>query len=54
MQIALFLAKAGYYCGDIGHVFNARVDYVFETYYYEIFMRDYEHSVMELNKPKGK
>ena len=54
MLVALFLVKAGYYGGNIEHVYDSRVDNVFETYHYEVFMRTYEHSIMELNKPKGK
>ena len=54
MLVALFLVKAGYYGGNIEHVYDSKVDNVFETYHYEVFMRTYEHSIMELNKPKGK
>lgn len=52
--MALMLAKSGYFAGNIENVFNTKVDYVFETYHYEMFMRDYERVFMEMNKPKDK
>ena len=52
MLIALVLAKSGYYGGNVDNVFNSPVDNVFETYHYEMFLRDYERVFAELNKPK--
>ena len=44
------LAKAGYYNGSIDTVMLSRVDYVLETFQYEIFMKDFEASALEMNK----
>lgn len=53
-MIALMLAKSGYYAGNVENIYNSKVDNVFETYHYEMFIRDYERAFAELNKPKEK
>lgn len=50
MLIALKLAKAGYYGGDIQAVLSANVDHVFTAWEYEVFLSDYEIADYELNK----
>ena len=49
MQIALVVAEAGYYGGDIERVFDARGDYVIDVYNFIQFRRDYEVEYQNLN-----
>ena len=49
-QIAMTLAKSGYYGGNPEAVFNASIDMVMKTYHYEIYTREYEATYLELNK----
>lgn len=54
LQIALTVAGKGYYGGDIEKVFNARGDFVIDTYFYIQFLNDYEIEVHNLNKKEIK
>lgn len=49
--MALVLAKAGYWGGDPGRILAAPVDEVLAAYQYEMFTKDLESTIMELNKP---
>lgn len=51
-MMVLMLAKAGYFSGNPETIYNSRVDLVFQTYYYELFMRDFENTYHEINKEK--
>ena len=44
------LAKAGWYGGSPSAVDAAPVDEVIYSYHYEMFCRQYENAVMEMNK----
>lgn len=46
------LAKANWYGGNPAEVENAPVDKVINSYYFEIYSREYEATVIELNKAK--
>jgi hypothetical protein len=48
--IAYQLAKAGYWGGNPEAILEAKADTVMETYFYEIFLKEYEKAFMELNK----
>jgi len=50
MIIANTLAKSGYFGGNPETVLNAPVDIVLNAFQYEIFSRDYENAIIELNK----
>ena len=52
-MIVLTVVKAGYYNGNPDYVYNSAVDTVLNTYHYELFTRDFENTLHELNK-KGK
>lgn len=54
MQIALAVAGKGYYGGDIEKVFNARGDFVIDTYFYIQFLNDYDIELHNLNKKEIK
>ena len=49
LQIALVVAEAGYYGGDIERIFNARGDYVIDVYNFIKFRNDYDAEVRRLN-----
>lgn len=53
-MLALYIAKAGYYSGSLDNIMKARVDYVIQTFFYEIFTNDYETAFIELNNKKDK
>lgn len=44
------LAKSGYFSGNPQLILNSSVDIVMHTYHYEIFSRNYEETVNEMNK----
>lgn len=48
--MALFIAKAGYYNGNIDEIMNSRVDYIINTFHYELFTKEYDTTLTELNK----
>jgi hypothetical protein len=48
--IALSVAKAGYYGGNLQTIMKAPLDLVLAAYEYEIFLKDYEAHYIELNK----
>lgn len=50
LGIALKLAKAGYWGGDVGKIMESPVDEVLAAAQYESFCDDYENKIMELNK----
>ena len=53
MMIAIKLAKAGFYGGDVQAVLNANVDHVMTAIEHEIYLVDYERAEFELNKEEG-
>lgn len=44
------LAKSGYFNSNPETIYSTRVDYVMNCYHYEIFTREYENTMIELNK----
>ena len=54
MLIANTLAKSGYFGGNPVTVLNAPVDIVLNAFQYEMFSREYENAVFELNKETRK
>tara|TARA_R110000851_G_scaffold306239_4_gene464499 strand:- start:3295 stop:3450 length:156 start_codon:yes stop_codon:yes gene_type:complete len=48
--MAMKVAKAGYYGGDIQKVLNSPCDLVFAIINYEAFESDYSNAYSELNK----
>lgn len=46
------LAKAGYFSGNPLTIYKTPVDIVMDTYHYEVFTREYESTLFELNKEK--
>ncbi len=52
LGIALKLAKAGYWQGDIGRIMAAPAHEVMAVYQYETFVSEYERATFELNKER--
>ena len=50
IAVALTLAKSGFFSGNPQLILNSSVDLVMQTYHYEIFTRNYEETVNEMNK----
>ena len=50
--IALSLAKAGYFSGNIGIIGKTKIDKVLDTYNFEIFCNQYFDTEQELNRKK--
>jgi hypothetical protein len=50
LGIALKLAKAGYWQGDIGNIMKAPASEVLAVAQYETFVSEYEQATFELNK----
>ena len=46
------LARSGFFGGNPEKVLNSSVDIVMQTYHYEIFSRNYEETVNEMNKER--
>ena len=49
-QIIYLLAKANWFGGNPAEVENAPVDKVINAYHFEIYSREYESTLIELNK----
>ena len=52
--IANVLAKSGYFGGNPETIMNAQGDLVIDAFHYEMFTRDYENTLNELNRPQVK
>lgn len=52
LLIALVVAEAGFFAGDIEQVFNARGDYVVAAYWFIQFRNDYKSEFYYLNNEK--
>ena len=48
-MIALVVAEAGFFAGDIEKVYQARGDYVIDAYYFIQFRNDYKSEIYTLN-----
>ena len=48
--VALRVAKAGYYGGDLEKILKAEADLVLKALHYSNFCTEYEEEYMELNK----
>ena len=46
------LAKSGFFCGNPQLILDSSVDIVMHTYNYEIFSRNYEETINEMNKER--
>lgn len=49
-SLVFMLAKSGYFNSNPETIYSTRVDYVMKCYHYEIFTREYENTMIELNK----
>ena len=52
MAIAMPLAKSGFFNGNPQTILNSPVDIVMQTYHYEMFVKNYEETVNEMNKER--
>lgn len=53
LGIALKLAKAGYWQGDVGRIMAAPASEVMAVAQYETFVSDFERATFELNKERS-
>lgn len=54
LQIALVVAEAGFFGGDIAKVYEARGDFVIDAYYFIQFRNDYKSELYYLNEKESK